>query len=90
MPDDRAARLKNRDMTDQSIQAEQPAIHGIAAWADWYLRMGVLDCIDETGCDRLATLSGSGRAGVESSGSGFDGAGRAGIGLAISGMASRS
>jgi uracil-DNA glycosylase family 4 len=41
-------------MTGQPNHTELPASQGIAAWADWYLRMGVLDCIDDVPRDRLS------------------------------------
>jgi uracil-DNA glycosylase family 4 len=41
-------------MTGQPNHTELPASQGIAAWADWYLRMGVLDCVDEVPRDRLS------------------------------------
>lgn len=50
----RAARLKKLDMINEPSLTNPALARGIAAWADWYLRTGVLDSIDEAGRDRLA------------------------------------
>jgi uracil-DNA glycosylase family 4 len=42
-------------MPDPSaLHAPSPPGHAaVAAWADWYVRMGVLDCVEEVGFDRI-------------------------------------
>jgi DNA polymerase len=41
-------------MPDPTVPNTPAPAQAIAAWADWYVRMGVLDCVEDLGFDRWA------------------------------------